>query len=202
MPPLPALPFYSLQLCSDSDKVKVSTVSLGFQLVCWWMCVTHGLTSGTLPNEKWGLYHRRVMDLSVLLLLAVSDAVAPFVTRWKWSTKLSLLIVCHNLKCVPVRDTTCTNVACRCWCCFLLFFEQSFTLSFFQYLDRLLFKPGSSKKNHALMMLIWYSTVHVKHYQHWLAFQRRLCMPVFIVRPGQYWNKLCWYSFHTWCQSR
>lgn len=46
------------------------------------MCVTCGLASGTLPDEKWGLHHGGVRDLSLLLLSATLsfefNAAAPF----------------------------------------------------------------------------------------------------------------------------
>lgn len=57
--------------------------------------------------------------------------------------------------------------------------------------DSLVLFPGSSKRS--TLLWCWLDTYCV--YQHRLAFQRTLCMPVFIVRPGWYWNKLCWHSF-------
>lgn len=74
-----AFAFFSLQLCSDNDKVKVSTVSLGVTVSV--PMNKQRMSSGTLSREKWCLYHSGLLDfitqfliLQFLFKSAASDA--------------------------------------------------------------------------------------------------------------------------------
>lgn len=112
----------------------------------------------------------------------------PFPKRCKWSTKLSLLIVRHRFKvCGEKRKfgkmLWLVGRMLSWW-----FFKQSFTMSRCPIEIILLscsfvVQTWLFKEKHALVMLAWH-VMHVQYCQHWLAFQRRLCMPVFVVRPG------------------